>query len=277
MPTATVNGVRLFYELAGNAGPPLVLVHGSWGDHHNWDRVMPALAAHGRVLTYDRRGHSRSERPPGQVSADQHGEDLAALAEHLALAPAHFTGSSFGAYVLLRLATRRPDLFRSLTVHEPPLLGCLTGEPDLDSLRREVLARQDAVVDRLTAGDLEGGAHLFVDTVAFGPGAWEALPPQARQTFVGNAPTFPSDARDPAGMSVDLAALAGFPRPVLLTRGEASPPFFRPIMTKLAAALPWAETRTYAEAGHVPHLSHPAEYAATLAAFVAAVDARAAA
>ncbi|MFJ6650515.1 alpha/beta fold hydrolase [Streptomyces sp. NPDC091290] len=30
-----VNGVGLFYETVG-AGDPLVLEHGSWGDHHNW-------------------------------------------------------------------------------------------------------------------------------------------------------------------------------------------------------------------------------------------------
>lgn len=273
MPTATVNGVRLFYTLTGEAGPPLVLVHGSWSDHHGWDRVVPALAERFRVLVYDRRGHSQSARPPGQVSADQHGADLAALVEHLGLAPAHFAGSSFGGSILLRLATRRPDLFRSLALHEPPLLGLLADEPDLVALRRETQARHDAVVARLAAGDLEGGARQFVETVAFGPGAWEQLPAQSRQTFAGNAPTFLSEARDPAGFTVDLGALAGFPRPLLLTRGDASFPFFLPIVDKLVAALPRAETRVYAGTGHVPHLSHPAEYAAALAAFVADADA----
>jgi pimeloyl-ACP methyl ester carboxylesterase len=272
MPTATVNGVRLFYVLTGEAGPPLVLVHGSWGDHHNWDRVVPALAERYRVLVYDRRGHSRSERPPGQGTADQHGVDLAALVEHLGLAPAHFVGGSFGSYILLRLATRRPDLFRSLAIHEPPLLGILTDEPDLVALRREVKARQDAVVTRLAAGDLAGGAHQFVETVAFGPGSWERLPPQTQQIFVANAPTFLSDGRDPAGLTVDLGALSSFPRPVLLTHGDASPPFFGAVMTTLAAALPQAETRVYTGAGHVPHLSHPSEYAAALMAFIATAN-----
>lgn len=273
MPTATVNGVRLFYELTGEAGPPLVLVHGSWSDHHGWDRVVPALAERCRVLTYDRRGHSQSDRPAGQGSADQHGADLVALVEHLGLAPAHVAGSSFGGYILLRLATRRPDLFRSLAVHEPPLFGVLAADPYLASVGREARAGQDAVVARLEAGDLEGGARQFVETVAFGPGAWEQLPPQTRQTFVDNAPTFLSDAHDPAGFTVDLGALAGFPRPVLLTGGGASMPFFRPIVEKLAMSMPWAETRAYAGAGHVPHLSHPAEYAAALAAFIEAAGA----
>lgn len=56
-----VNGVRIAYEDVGK-GDPLVLVHGSWGSHHNWDAVVPALAERHRVVSYDRRGHSESER-----------------------------------------------------------------------------------------------------------------------------------------------------------------------------------------------------------------------
>jgi pimeloyl-ACP methyl ester carboxylesterase len=44
MASASVNGVRLFYELSGTAEVALVLVHGSWGSHHNWDLVAPRLA-----------------------------------------------------------------------------------------------------------------------------------------------------------------------------------------------------------------------------------------
>lgn len=60
MPTTIANGVRLFYELTGDAGPPLVLVHGSWGNHISWDFVVPALAQRFRVVVYDRRGHGQS-------------------------------------------------------------------------------------------------------------------------------------------------------------------------------------------------------------------------
>ena len=42
--TSRVNGVRLYWEIAGEAGDPLVLVHGSWGDHKNWGGVAPALS-----------------------------------------------------------------------------------------------------------------------------------------------------------------------------------------------------------------------------------------
>ena len=65
MATAHVNGVRLFYELSGSGTVPLVLVHGSWDSHDDWDLVVPRLTDSFRVFTYDRRGHSQSERRPG--------------------------------------------------------------------------------------------------------------------------------------------------------------------------------------------------------------------
>jgi hypothetical protein len=38
MPTSTINGIRLFRELTGKSGEPLVLVHGSWVDHQRLGR-----------------------------------------------------------------------------------------------------------------------------------------------------------------------------------------------------------------------------------------------
>src|SRR3954463_15824733 len=125
MPVAMINGIELYWELNGQAGDPLVLIHGSWADHHSWDRIVPALAPSLRVLTYDRRGHSQSERPATQGSVREDVADLAALVEHLDPAPAHILGNSFGGSIVLRLAAERPDLFHSLLVHEPPLFGVL--------------------------------------------------------------------------------------------------------------------------------------------------------
>ena len=53
MPIDKINGVNIFWELTGSKSEPLVLVHGSWGDHHNWDMVVGELSKTFRVLTYD--------------------------------------------------------------------------------------------------------------------------------------------------------------------------------------------------------------------------------
>ena len=273
MPTVAANGVRLFYDLTGDAGPPLVLVHGSWGDHASWASVVPLLADRFGVLAYDRRGHSGSERPPTQGSAAEEAGDLAALIEGLGLAPAHVVGNSFGAIVALRLAIRHPELVRSLAVHEPPLVGLPLADPAAAGLAAAVRERIGAVAARLAAGEMEGGARDFFDTVALGPGAWDGFPPEVRDFLVANAPTFLDEARDPASFGFDLGALAAFRQPVLLTLGDQSLPYFAPIVRTVAGALPRAEVRVIAGAGHVPHDTHPGDYAATIAAFAEAADA----
>lgn len=71
MTHAQVNAVGLYHELHGS-GEPLVLVHGSWRTRRNGRWSSPGLAESFQVLVYDRRGHSRSERPrtPGSIGED---------------------------------------------------------------------------------------------------------------------------------------------------------------------------------------------------------------
>lgn len=268
MPVTRVNGVALYWETQGE-GEPLVLVHGSWGDHANWAQVVPGLARRFRVLTYDRRGHSRSERPPAQGSIHEDADDLAALLEALELAPAHVAGNSGGSAVALDLAARRPDVLRSLAVHEPASFRVLANDPEAQAALGMVQARVAPVVQRLEAGDHAGAAELFVDTVAFGPGAWAQLPPALRDTFIFNAPTFLDETRDPDALAVNLAGLARFDRPTLLSQGELSPPFFPRVVARVADALPHARVHTFAGAAHVPHISHPDDYVRTLTGFLA--------
>jgi pimeloyl-ACP methyl ester carboxylesterase len=266
-----MNGVQLFWELMGNSGEPLVLVHGSWVDHHNWDAVVPFLSRSFRVLTYDRRGHSQSERPasPGSVREDV--ADFAALIEELRLAPAHIVGHSFGGSIVLRLAGERPDLFRSLIVHEPPLMSLLADDSNGQVALQAIKERIAAVVELLEAGDMEGGARQFVETIAFGPGAWAQLPSDLQKIVIFNAPTFLDEMRDPEALSIDLARLRSFFHPALLTLGEQGPPFFTPIVEKVANVLPQAERKIFAAAGHEPEQSHPEVYVAAVVEFITRV------
>lgn len=259
MAHAQVNGVKIAYEVSGE-GEPLVLVHGSWGNRHNWDSVFDSLARSFRVVRYDRRGHSESERPAGQGSFQEDADDSAALIEALQLGKAHVVGNSGGAAIALKLCAKRPDLFRSLVVHEPPSFRVLAGVPELAPVLDAVGARMRKVVDLLSAGRMEEGAQTFVEEIAFGPGAWPGLPEPLRRTFIYNAPTWLDETRDPDGLDLDFAALARFDRPALVSDGEKSPPFFPAVVRKVAAVLPHATHVTFPGAGHVPHLSHPVEY-----------------
>lgn len=269
MPEQRVNGAKLFYELIGS-GEPLVLVHGSWVDHSSWQFIVPDLTKSFRVMTYDRRGHSLSERPLGQGSRREDEEDLAALMEALGLAPAHVAANSFGGSIALGLATRRPDLFRSLIVHEAPLMGLVADDAELRPLMMELQARFESVLDQLRAGDIAGGTQRFVEEIALGPGMWEQLPAEVRQANMNNAPTFLDELQDPKWADLDVSALSSFSSPALLTEGDQSPPWFPKIMSKLAGAIDGAERLTFSGAGHVPQLTHPDDYVRTVTEFIRA-------
>ena len=272
MPTTTINGVRIYWKQRGDSGAPLVLVHGSWGDHHNWDTVVPGLARTFRVFTYDRRGHSESERLPTQGSIEEDVDDLAAFITTNNLAPAHVAGNSFGAAITLKCVAAHADLFASATAHEPPLMGLLVDDPLLPVIGQRV----GAVLRTLESGDLEGGARQFVEDVALGPGMWAKLSPEMRHTFVFNAPTWVDEMREQLSgpgavervMGVDLVRLAAFKQPLLITRGDQSPPFFYVILDKIAAAVPQVQQYTFRGAGHVPHLTHADEYVRVVTDFI---------
>lgn len=272
MPMTLINGNQLYWELSGGTGEPVVLVHGSWGDHHSWSPVLPALSGSSRVLTYDRRGHSKSERPSGQGSVHEDVADLAALLEHLDHHPAHIIGISSGASIVLRLAGERPELFRSMIVHEPALFDILDDEPKAQDTLTEFRQRVGAVVKLLMAGDHAGGARLFAETIASGPGAWGELPANLQETSIFNAPTWLDETQDPDFTTVDLERLRRFTAPSLLTVGGQSPPFFTMVVDRIARALESPERQTFADAGHVPHRTHPDEYARVVTSFIQGTD-----
>jgi pimeloyl-ACP methyl ester carboxylesterase len=266
MAMTDVNRVRLSYAISGTGEIPLVLVHGSWVSRQSWDSVVPRLGDSFRVLVYDRRGHSESERPSGQGSIREDVADLVALIEHLGVAPAWVAGNSMGASITLRLAGDRPDLLRGITVHEPPLFSLIEDDPTLAPLVEKDTQMEAEVAERIASGDHAGAAEQFVEANA--PGMWTQFPPEIRQIMIENAPTFLDEANDPDLLSFDLEWIREFPHPALLTLGDQSPPQFAPVISKLADALPSADVSTFSGGGHVPHMTHPEAYAGAITAFV---------
>lgn len=261
-----VNGVRLYYELEGE-GEPLVLVHGSWTNASAWSLLVPRLAGAFRVLSYDRRGHSRSERPEGQGSVHEDADDLGSLIESLNLAPAHVVASSYGGIVTLRLAAKREDPFRSISCHEPPLFELLADDPDAGEGRAEQIRTERAIGERIANGDHEGAAKQFVDELAFGPGAWDQLPPEVRATFVENAPTFLDELWDPDQLGADVEALSGLQVPLRVTQGTEGPPEYAMAIDRFADAVPRTKRETVEGAGHAPQLTAPERYPKMLISF----------
>jgi pimeloyl-ACP methyl ester carboxylesterase len=266
VPKVEVNGVELAYQESGS-GPPVLLIHGSWGGRANWAAQTPHLEDGLRVVIYDRRGHGESGGTPEAGTIHDDVADAAGLIEALDMAPANVMASSYGSCIALRLASERPELVTRLVCHEPPFLSALESSSAGRPIAESVLTNLAEVRRRLEAGDHAGGAEYFVEEVAVGPGAWTQLPPPVRDGFLLNAPTYLGELRDPDSVRVDPAVLGRIQAPLLLTQGDRSPAWFAPLLDHLVEALPPVERRVIEGAGHVPAMSHPQEYASVVREF----------
>ncbi len=101
MPYVTVgkensSNIDLYYEDHGS-GQPVVLIHGYPLSGASWEKQVPALLDAGhRVITYDRRGFGKSNKPTTGYNYDTFAEDLHRLITHLELRDFAVVGFSMG-------------------------------------------------------------------------------------------------------------------------------------------------------------------------------------
>jgi 3-oxoadipate enol-lactonase len=108
MPHAQVNGIELYYEVAGS-GNPLLLINGLGGNAVDWEPLLPALCERFRVIAFDNRGVGRSSAPPGPYTTHEMAGDAAALLEYLGVPRTHVVGSSMGGMIAQKLALAHPE------------------------------------------------------------------------------------------------------------------------------------------------------------------------
>jgi pimeloyl-ACP methyl ester carboxylesterase len=114
------DGVRLHYDLHGHPGdrPLLLLSHGFGASGRMWDRNVGALARDREVLTWDLRGHARSDAPddPAAYGVDQSVGDMVAFLGVLGTTRVVLAGMSLGGYLSLAFHARHPDQVAALVL-----------------------------------------------------------------------------------------------------------------------------------------------------------------
>lgn len=113
--SVSVKGIRTVYWECGS-GSVLLLVHGMFGDHLDWEPVLAPLAARHRVLAVDLPGFGESEKPDVDYSAEFFVTALAELLDHLSVRRATLVGNSFGGILASRFALARPDRVERLVL-----------------------------------------------------------------------------------------------------------------------------------------------------------------
>jgi pimeloyl-ACP methyl ester carboxylesterase len=171
-------------DLLREAGPRGRCAVGLWatGEAGHWTTVADILADACTVITYDRRGNSRSPRPPGWTSttAGEQADAAAALLRGLDLVPAIVFGTGAAAGILAGLCLRHPHVLRGAIFQEPAFPS---GVPDIGAVNA---ARQARVEEGMARGGPRAAMELFLRGTA-GDEAYAWLDPQLRERLLGNA------------------------------------------------------------------------------------------
>jgi pimeloyl-ACP methyl ester carboxylesterase len=117
MALASVNGLQLYYETAGE-GLPVVFAHEFAGDYRSWEIQVRFFSRFYRCIAYNHRGYPPSS-VPGKIedySQDLLIQDLGSLLDHLRIDQAYLVGFSLGGNVVLNFALRYPEVCRGIVV-----------------------------------------------------------------------------------------------------------------------------------------------------------------
>lgn len=235
-------------------GEPVILVHSGGFSARQWRKLGDTLSSTHRVLTPDLLGYGSSSSWP--VGRPFHlRQDLAALEALLdALeAPAHLVGHSYGALLALKLALSRAPMVRSLALFEPVAFAVLDEPSDAAARASIVLVQNDY---RAGAGGADDAwLEQFVDWWN-GPGAWKTLTEEARASFRAVGWKVFQEVLSIGADDTPRATFATIAAPTFLLGGERTPLTERRVVEKLAATLPRAELKTFAQMGHMGPITH---------------------
>lgn len=255
--TFPVDGADLYYEVRGS-GPALFIISGAGGDAGFFAAAADELTDAFTVITYDRRGNSRSTgRKAEPMTFAQQASDARSLIDGLAGGRAIVFGNSAGGDIALALAAQHPDVIIGLIVHEPPTVSVLPERTALESFL-------DSIETIFATDGGEVALTKFASTVR-GEGSYE-WPHDLTERVGGNVEhIFASEWTAITRFTPDLAALKRAPFPIAMTSGSASRGeyYARPsaVIAREIGAL-WTEFPGL----HLESLARPAVFAGALRA-----------
>ncbi len=178
-------GVRMYYEVSGESGRPLLLLHGWGGRCDSFLPVVRDFQKTHRIWAVDFPGHGRSDEPDEPWSVTEYMEFIRAFLADQGLAQVDVIAHSFGGRVAILLAATYPDLVGKM------VLTGAAGIPPRKTGKKTFRSR----LYRCLRGALQGArsrgllseerASLLQEALVqkFGSRDYRALTPSMRQTF----------------------------------------------------------------------------------------------
>ena len=257
-------GATIYYEVRGD-GPGLLIIPTGNGDATPFAPMADTLADRFTVITYDRRGFSRSPAHEPVSSERMLADDVLdarLLLDRVAKPPAYVLGACSGAIIALALLERHPDRVRTLVAHEPPLTGLL---PDAASWT-DFHAR---LYDTYVRSGPDAARDIFKARMGLDgqnrPPKGAELPPDQLAELLGRLRRnqvlwFEHEMRSYPEYTPDVAALRRVSHRLILAGGEDSREHV-PYRPNVVIAEQLGMRVRHLPGGHLGYVTHPVEFA----------------
>ena len=236
-----INGDSIHYIEIGS-GDPVVFVHGTLGDYRGFKGQLDTFAIKHRAIVYSRR-YAFPDKQTINDSLDYtitpHIKDLTEFLKHLKLGPVHLIGHSFGASVALHVTLDHPELVRTLTLGEPPVVSLLNNVAGGDKIWENWETKvKIPAADEFKRGNNERAVDIFVGGVIGDSLAFSKTPETYRDMMMENILELRGIAlNDETFIKVTCNELKNIKRPVLLVGGAKSPILLASILNELEHCL----------------------------------------
>jgi pimeloyl-ACP methyl ester carboxylesterase len=262
MPTVGIEGLRFYYEEQGS-GPPLLLVHGTGGDAGALRDLAGRLSSSYRVITYDRRGFTRTEvKPPAPKEyVRRHADDASALLRELGAPHARVFGWSMGGVIALALAVHHADDVSRLVLYDPPLHAKKHMGVRFATAMGGALALGKAGMYRRAA------KRFFRHVLAYSKGgknAFDELDERVRDAMLTNARTVIAELEAGTGEELSRSDLAKIGCPIGIVSGQRSAKFLVAAADRCAEIFPSARVVRVPTGDHLMTLRQPDVLAAAI-------------
>jgi pimeloyl-ACP methyl ester carboxylesterase len=258
MPSAVVNGVRLYYERHGESGEPLVFVHGYTGDISDWRLQIAEFAGDYRVLAMDLRGHGQSEAPVDRqlYTVELMTRDVEELIDLAAFDRFHLVGHSMGGAVAQEIALRWPERLLSLTLEDTAVKFNVPSDDPAFQVRAQriqtALKGGMAAAAALDSGDAP--PHMPPERIEE---TNARLARMSLDAFVGAVQGL-------LGWEGSETRVSQIMTPTLIIYGELDAPALAGSSRRMAKLIPNATLVPVPEASHSPQWERPEIFNATL-------------
>jgi pimeloyl-ACP methyl ester carboxylesterase len=251
---------RLYYEVAGNGEPIVILLHGGMLDCTMWDEQFELLADSHRVVRYDASAHGRSALPP---EAYWDHADLRGLMDHLGIERAVLVGLSMGGRVAIDMALEEPERVQAVVAVSSGL-GGYRFVSDFHAENRK------SMIAAWKSGDFDAVVEAFQRDWTDGPRRTpDEVDPEVRERVRAMARATVESVME--GRSLQPPAierLSDLDVPMLVVIGELDMPGIHEIADLLVDADPNAELVEIPGVAHMVNLEAPEEFNRVLIEFL---------